>query len=101
MTIPRSDTLTSILWRISTLFEQERRTIHIHGTLGQDSELGVERVAGVLLNSEDGELDCHVEGRVSHVGLLVTQTHRTDEALVFDRPSGEVGSDECRLVKRG
>lgn len=32
-----------------------------------------------------------------HVGLLVTEPHRTDETLVLDRPSREVGAHEGRL----
>lgn len=31
------------------------------------------------------------------VGLLVTQTHGSDKALVFGVSSGEVGSNKCRL----
>jgi len=40
-------------------------------------------VAGVLLDTEDRELDCHVQGRVGDIGLLVTQTHRADEAYTM------------------
>ena len=59
--------------------------------------MGVQRVAGVLLDAEDGELHGYVEGRVCDVGLLVTQTHGADEAFVFDGPSGEIGPDKGRL----
>lgn len=31
------------------------------------------------------------------VGLLVTETHGSDEAFVLDWASGEIGSDECGL----
>ena len=57
-------------------------------------------VAGVLLDAEDRELHSYVERWVRDVGLLVTQTHRTDEALVFDRTSGEVGPNKGRLETR-
>ncbi len=40
----------------------------------------LQRIAGVLLDAQDGELDGDVEGRVGDVGLLVTQTHGADEA---------------------
>ncbi len=88
----------------------------IHCALGQNAKLGIQRIARVLLDAEDWELDCDVEGRVGDVGLLVTQTHGPDEActllaspasvgrrlrealtFVFDRPSGEVGPDKGRL----
>lgn len=32
-----------------------------HGTLGQDTQLSVERVLGVLLDGQDGELDGDTE----------------------------------------
>lgn len=67
------------------------------GALGQNTELGIEGVAGVLLDAEDGELDRDVEGRVGDVRLLVTETHGADEAFVLDWASGEIGSDECWL----
>lgn len=67
------------------------------GTLGKNTELGIEGVAGILLDAENGELDGDVEGRVGDVGLLVTETHGADEAFVLDGASREIGSDKCWL----
>lgn len=39
-----------------------------------------QRIAGVLLDAENGELDGDVEGWVGDIGLLVTETHGADEA---------------------
>lgn len=87
------------------------------GSLGQDSQLGVERVLRVLLDAQDGQLHGDAELRADRlsvglqrkkirgkegsilrdIGLLVTQTHRPDETLVLDRSPGEVATDKCGL----
>ena len=77
-----------------------------------------QRIAGVLLDAENGELDGDVEGWVRDVGLLVTETHRADEAytssdlfpaqltsrgrltFVFHWPSGEVRPDKRGLGQK-
>ena len=55
----------------------------IHCALGQNTELGIQRIARVLLDTQDRELNCDIEGRVGDVGLLVTQTHGPDEACML------------------
>ena len=42
-----------------------------------------------------------VQLRVRNVGFLVTKTHRSDKALVFDGATGESWSDECGLGDLG
>ena len=49
-------------------------------TLGQDTELSVHGVLGVLLDGDDGELDGDTEFGVGDVCLLVTKTHGTNES---------------------
>lgn len=74
------------------------RNIYLdNGTLGQDSQLGIQRVAGVFLDAQDRQLNCDVQRRVRDVGLLVTQTHRTDKSFVLDGTTCEIGSNESRL----
>lgn len=63
------------------------------GSLGQDAELGVHGGLRVLLDAQKRELDGDSEFRVGDVGFLVAQSHRPDEALVLDGPSGEVTTD--------
>lgn len=47
---------------------------------GGYQERHLQRIARVLLDAEDRELYCHVQGRVCDVGLLVTETHGSDKA---------------------
>ena len=42
--------------------------------------MNLQRVAGILLDAEDGKLDGDVQRRMGDVGLLVTKTHGSDEA---------------------
>ena len=49
-------------------------------TLGQNTELSVHGVLGVLLDGDDGELNSDTEFGVGDICLLVTETHRTDES---------------------
>ena len=42
----------------------------------------LQRIAGVLLDAENGELDGDVQGWVGDVGLLVAETHGADEACL-------------------
>lgn len=63
------------------------------GPLGQHPQLRVQRVLGVFLDADDGELDGDGEFGVGDVGAFVPETHGADEALVFDGASGEVGAD--------
>ena len=42
----------------------------------------LQRIAGVLLDAENGELDGDVQSWVGDVGLLVTETHGADEACL-------------------
>lgn len=67
------------------------------GTLGQNTQLGVERVLGVLLDTDDGQLNGNAKLGVCDVGLLVTETHGSDEALVLGVASSKVGSDKGGL----
>ncbi len=73
----------------------------IHCALGQNAKLGIQRIARVLLDTQDRELNCDVEGRVGDVGLLVTQTHGPDEActLLASRGVGDRlrGSTHVRI----
>lgn len=68
-----------------------------NGTLGQNTQLGVERVLRVLLDADDGELDSDTKLGVCDIGLLITETHRSNEALMLGVASSEVGSDKGRL----
>lgn len=67
------------------------------GTLGQHTKLCVQRVLGVLLDGDDGQLDGNAELGVGDVCLLVAQTHGADEALVLDRTTREPGTHEGGL----
>ena len=68
-----------------------------NGTLGQNTQLSVKRVLGVLLDADDGQLNGNAKLGMCDVGLLVTETHGSDEALVLGVASSEVGSDKGRL----
>ena len=73
----------------------------IHCALGQNAKLRIQRIARVLLDAQDWELDGDVESRVGDVGLLVTQTHGPDEActLLASRGVGDRlrGSTHVRI----
>ena len=60
--------------------------------LGQNAKLGVHGVLGVLLDGDDGQLNRDSKLGVSHVGLLIPQPHRADEALVLDGSPSEIGA---------
>lgn len=53
---------------------------NLHCAFCEDTELCIQRIAGVLLDAEDRKLDSDIERRVGDVGLLVAKTHRPDEA---------------------
>lgn len=70
------------------------------GTLGQNTKLGVHGVLRVLLDGNDGELDGDTEFGVGDIGLLVTETHGTDESancVSTDVPEELEGREETNL----
>mmetsp|Transcript_18936 Transcript_18936/g.54570 ORF Transcript_18936/g.54570 Transcript_18936/m.54570 type:complete len:296 (-) Transcript_18936:51-938(-) len=78
----------------------EAQFAHIYfnnGTLGQNTEVGVETAAGILLHAKNIQLEGCLQFWMRAVAFLHAQAGRSDEALVLGSLPGEVIAHESGL----
>lgn len=78
--------------------QTEFADVHLdHGSLGHHAQARVHRTARVLLDADDRQIESGLQFRMCHMGVLVTQCHRTNESLELRRLSREALAHEAGL----
>lgn len=68
-----------------------------HRSLRDDTQTGEHRRAGILLNSDNGQMEGGPEFRMRDMRLLHAQRHRPNESLKLGRLTGEILADKRDL----
>ena len=85
---------------LSALRHQTQLT-HIdfqHRSLRNNTQISIQGRLRVLFDAQNGKLERGLQFRVSNIGLLETQTGRTDKAFIFRGFTGEILTNKGNFV---